>query len=346
MAKLIARQYLDLPAHQILPLSVSHGIDFGHESLPQDVQCPEPIHWAYNVDILRRSSEVKAALALPHSWLMLHEIRGRPSPARNGKMLVIGPPPSEDNDRNLASVLERNDVHPDAILIKKRNDAQVLRSCEFWEARGVHPVTAGSADNMHFHRMMDLLLQYEWAVSPVLSSVTVLASAIGSRVTVLRDYEYCTYSSAALDFERVCAAPTVRELVATYLAHGESSVAIGYSRDLLGERYLGDRAGYADKLQEAISRVQVPIHVPAARGIRAYALLLGEVALRTKRSAFLRYGPINGLRYHAVGTGGSVVCKKMNMIDAATSGLSEHNFAVRPLRVNERRVQSGQGANW
>jgi hypothetical protein len=71
MAKVIVREYFGLDEQQILPLSISHGIDLDHELFAQDVMRAEPIHWAYDHEINARSNTVKTVIDLSRAcWRM------------------------------------------------------------------------------------------------------------------------------------------------------------------------------------------------------------------------------------------------------------------------------------
>lgn len=346
VSKSILKQYYDLPEDQVIPLSISHGIDFNHERFAQDVTNAEPIHWCYNMDILRRSTQIKKSMTLPHPWMMLHTLKGEPKVKENGKILVIGPPPSTYNDENLLHSLAASNIKADAILVKERGDKETKRSNIFWANQKVATVSAGGADNLHYHRLMDLLLEYEFVVSPFLSSVTILASALNSKILVLNNYEYCTYGIERLDFKSMYSAPTLRDVVLSYVEIGTKPDSIEIAAELLGKKFLYEYDACRKKLLNNINSLKEPLYVNSADGNRVTTHVLSSIARFSGRSGFLQYGLTAGIRYKLFGTHKSIICKKVNMIDAAIHGLSENNFTIRSLNDNERDAVPGQGANW
>jgi len=346
MSMSILKQYFDLPEDQVIPLSISHGIDFNHERYAQDVTNVEPIHWCYNDEILRRSKKIKKTTTLPHPWMMLHNFKGSPKVKENGKILVIGPPPSTYNDENLLFSLFARNIKADAILLKARGGKEIDRSDKFWRNQKVLPVSAGGRDNLHYHRLMDLLLEYEFVVSPFLSSVTILASALGSKILVLNNYQYCTYGIEQLDFQSMYSAPTLRAMVSTYVRSGTESDSVEIAEDVLGKKFLQNYDISKENFLDEINSVRKPLYVHSAGGSRTSAYVLSNIARLSGRSGFLKYGITAGVRYKVFGTQNSIICKKINMIDAAINGLSEKNFSIRVLTDKERNAVPGQGADW
>ena len=64
----LLRRFLKLPDSSVIPLSISHGVDIFQWNEPIDIYKAEPIHWAYNLDLYRWSSQFKRTVLLPHPW--------------------------------------------------------------------------------------------------------------------------------------------------------------------------------------------------------------------------------------------------------------------------------------
>jgi hypothetical protein len=192
-AAYILNKSFGYPSEQVVPLSISHGVDFDHCSSAMDVRSNEPLHWAYNDSIGKRASEVKSVVRLPHPWWFVTKDR---EANRGEKILVIGPPPGEINDTRLLALLRRHYKLKDLeILIKNRG--VVDRSKEFWMANEVETVSAGQQDALFYERLAQLLAGYEKIVCPTFSSAGIFAAAMGKPVSYLGGYKYFAYDSAS-----------------------------------------------------------------------------------------------------------------------------------------------------
>lgn len=85
----ILNSALNLPAVSAVPLSLSHGVDFGHCFQPLDINLIEPIHWSYNHNIHQEALHLKPSVCLPHPWLLIQN--KNKIPLKN-KILAISPP--------------------------------------------------------------------------------------------------------------------------------------------------------------------------------------------------------------------------------------------------------------
>jgi hypothetical protein len=193
---------------------------------------------------------------------------------------------------------------------------------------------------------MEVGLEYEFVVSPFLSSVTILASALGSKILVLNNYQYCTYGIEQLDFQSMYSAPTLRAMVSTYVRSGTESESVEIAENVLGKKFLENYDISKENFLDEINSVRKPLYVHSAGGSRTSAYVLSNIARLSGRSGFLKYGITAGVRYKVFGTQNSIICKKINMIDAAINGLSEKNFSIRVLTDKERNAVPGQGADW
>src|SRR5690606_239852 len=105
-AATLFRQFFGLPDDAVVPLSVAHGVDFGHCHRPLDVTYVEPIHWSCNPAMHQAAADCKPSLLLPHPWTM-HVAQREIGTGRG--VLLIGPPPSPENDAALLELI-RNDI--------------------------------------------------------------------------------------------------------------------------------------------------------------------------------------------------------------------------------------------
>jgi hypothetical protein len=344
--KAILRQYLGLEPDTVLPLSLSHGVDFGHEPAPQDYLASEPLHWCYNEDILARTGPAKPGVPLPHPWLMVSRLLADELPARQeGRALIVGPPPSRSNDAALRDALERAGLRADAILVKKRGATAFHESMAFWQDLGVESVSAGAGDEGHYSRLATILARYERVILPVFSSVGVFAAALGCQIVTLTDYWHCSYSPHFLDLDRIARSPTARAFVRLFV-DGDRVAQQRAAAEFLGEPFMAPPEELRARLHASYGAVASwPVHVPAAGGNLPLKVFMTGVALAIGRVDFLRYGLAEAIRYKVVGTTDVLVCKRMNMIDALLKGRLDHtNIERRPLRRDEEGARSGEGA--
>ena len=343
--KAILRQYTGLEADAIIPLSLSHGVDYGQERLPQDYLATEPLHWCYNTDILARTKSAKPGVLLPHPWLMVRELMS--SKCRSGgagRVLVIGPPPSPLNDESLRDALARARVTADAILVKKRGTSAFQDSIDFWRVQGVEPVSAGLGDDGHYFRLAEILSSFDRVILPVFSSVGVFAAALGCEVMTLTDYWHCSYSPRELDMRQIANSPSAKRF-ARLFAGGDQAAQRSVASEFLGESLLGTPAELLERFNRSLESITYPVHVPAAHGNALLREVMVALAMFIGRIDFLRYGLGPAIRYKLMGTKDVLICKRVNMIDALLGGGLDHtNFESRSLRPEEAGVRSGEGA--
>lgn len=338
------RGYLSLPADHVVPLSLSHGVDFGHEALPQNILGPEPIHWAYNEEIFERSRKVKPALRIPHPFMLLHGHK-RVAGEKSQGSLLIGPPPSLTNDVRLSAALQRNGISATHVLLKARGQEPFDASREYWLTQGLTPVTAGPADEGHLYRLGNILTSFESVVAPIFSSVIVFALAIGCRVIPVRSYAYCSYSPKIVDFSQFCSAPSV-QVLGRLLEGGDQSEAVAYARSYLGQGFIQDadqvRAEFLRLISGSKSALFMPAYEDSSRLTRRF---MRGLAKFLNRADFLRYGVSNGITFKFLGLRTHAVCKEIDIFDAIKNGVSSSNFRQRDLKDHERFIRTGQGAD-
>lgn len=346
MSKGILCRYLGLSKDAVIPLSISHGIDFDHESLPQDINNSEPLHWAYNERILKRAENIKPSVSISHPWLLLHELNGRPKSTNNGRKLMIGPPPSRCNDEALLRALNSQGVTVNAILLKSRGSEKLRDSYSFWKKAGIDTLSAGSRDDEHFLKLMEIFSNFEYVVAPVYSSAIALASSMGCKIILLKNYSHVSYSLRSLDLIRMCDSNLMKSYLRTIDNLNEYKIATEMSREILGQAFLKPKGEVMTTLRGKMDSVRMPLNIPSAGNNVVLRNILAQIALLSGRSSFLKYGLLNGIKYRVSGTHNALQCKKMNLIDALLNGLNESNLQVRPLRPDEFGVKAGEGGDF
>lgn len=214
---------------QPVPLSISHGVDFGMMQDPMDMRSPEPLHWAYNSIIEQRTKHIKPTVSLPHPWWFVakdHKV------VHTGKKLVIAAPPGETNDRRLLEILDKKyHLSELDILIKHREGHN--ESLTFWKQNGLNTLTAGAPDNNFYFRLYKILREYSEVICCTFSSAAIFASSIEKEVTFLRDYWYKAYEVASYESFTNFASPTSREIVRQFVGPDHESTT-KLAQNLLG----------------------------------------------------------------------------------------------------------------
>jgi hypothetical protein len=190
-AKLL-NESLGFRASQVVPLGISHGVDFHMCNEPMDIQTIEPIHWAYNKELFERAQLIKDTILLPHPWWFV---------TRGGKMgsgqkvLVIGPPPGSVNDQRLLSILEKKYEKKEiTLLLKQRGD--INKSKQFWLENEIDAITAGAQDEDFYIRLHGIISSHSEVVCCTFSSAAFFAASIGKKVSFLKEYKYLAYEVA------------------------------------------------------------------------------------------------------------------------------------------------------
>jgi hypothetical protein len=272
----ILRRHLGLAEDYVLPLALSHGIDFGCYKAVQDLYSLEPIYWAYNARSFDLARKVKPALLIPHPLLL--ELKGRDLPPGSGS-LVVGPPPGPSNDRGLADTLERHRIADATILVKPFPGFD--KSVAFWRSRGFSVVSLADEGPPSYDRVIDLFSRYDHFIGGTVSSALFMAAALGRRISLLPDYTYAGFESLGIheiiDFGSRIAADNVRTLMS-----GDVASTTLMARNLLGAEIDDDPRRIKADLDEAIAGLRHPIYcaLPYPQPVKAAAT---EIALRMNR---------------------------------------------------------------
>lgn len=317
----IINNYLDLPEDTLIPLSLSHGVDMGHCFCAMDTHQPEPIHWAYNDSIYRRSSKVKKSLKIPHPWSMIVESK---KISKGKGSLIIAPPPGELNDNNLWEYLKSKNYGELSILLKLRNVDKSKRSLDFWEKKGIKVVTAGEQDAQFYNRLFNILNDYENVIAPTVSSAVFFASSIGKKVKFISGYSY--YSFDVLNYEKFVNLHSkyTRSLISNFLKSSDSERSV-LSREILGFNYLNDREVIKAELQKAIKELKTPVYTENGKLVMLVKLFICRV---TKQSAFIRKGTFKVVLNYLIKLikKDTLVIKETSELDLWVQGCNLNNF--------------------
>lgn len=315
------RRFLELPSGSPVPLSLSHGVDFGHCHHPMDVDSIEPIHWACNPAMLRRARRVKPAILAPHPWAILHGPNRRARPS--GGELVIGPPPSPANDQRLYEKIADRAGTDCTILVKARGHFE--ESIRFWNSRGFKTCTARGPDGSFYERLNELLGRYRRIVGCTFSSALVFAASIGCRVELITDYFFEVYEPGAYEEEVNLSSEAARGVVRVF-ADGNQDVTTDLARALLGFEQLGRSSEIRDALAHEISSLRRAFHVNPGNPLPYPLAATG--AFLFKKPGVLKYSTRQALE--AVRRKNMCVMR-INDIDIWLNGKSSDNFRLTPI---------------
>lgn len=330
-AACILRKYLNLGEEFPIPLSISHGVDLDNSSDVVDAKVVEPIHWAYNENVYTRACRIKAAVKLPHPWMIL---RQQKHPRRSGGVLIIGPPPGTSNDKNLLRELLNRGITSGDLLLKFRGTVESSRS--FWLEKGFGVVSAGYPDRLFYHRLFDIISRYELIVSGTLSSAVVFGSALNTKCELLENYFFSAYDVVEYldmtDFASSRARTFVR-----LLRENKQKDASYMAQDILGESFLGAGDELKEHLMSAIASLKYPVYFgSSANPIMRSAML--AIALRSGRSGFISNGIVRSVKSRI---NPKVNLITLNEIDIWINGLNERNFGNKQVPYIKNVTEPG-----
>ena len=248
----IFNEYMGFDKGNIVPVGVSHGVDFEHCYQPMDVYSTEPIYWAYNARMFERAKKIKPCLLMPHPWSI---IVNNNDFIKGSGTLIIGPPPGISNDQLLYDKVKKDITSDWSILIK----GGVKGSMQFWKEKGVKPITAGNDKNdRFFYDLFYLLSNYRNIVVCTFSSAAIFAASIGKKIIFINGYEYTAYDTPELlnivNFESEYS----KYVVSEFFNSTEDNVS-ALAKDILGFDLLSQKpkakADYLDLLESLDSPV-------------------------------------------------------------------------------------------
>lgn len=251
----IFNNYLGIGTYRTVPLSISHGVDFGHCYHPMDIYNNEPIHWAYNESIYAESVTIKPTLLIPHPWAIL---ASQISLSKGSGTLLIGPPPGKANDLALLEKI-RKDIRQDWSILVKQND---VGSIEFWKKQGITPVTAGDpTQDSFYHNLLKIMTHYSTIVSCTFSSALVFAASIGKEVVFIDDFKYTNYDTCnylkVVNFNSSQAKNVVSQFY-----HGSSESVEILAKKILGFELLNNEKRLKDDYYRMLEKINFPIYSP------------------------------------------------------------------------------------
>jgi hypothetical protein len=315
------RRFYGLTPDTIVPLSVSHGVDYGQSHNPLDVDSIEPVHWSCNSFMHQSASVLKPSILLPHPWFM----NNQDMPVPHGKgVLVIGPPPSPANDAALYELI-RKDVRSDwSILVKARGAYQ--GSMRYWAERGLKPLTASGPDSNFYQRLFNLLSQYETIIGCTFSSALVFAASIGKQIELVQGFTLTAYQPSDMEAEINLHSSRASSVVKTFLKRDQSFIQ-DLSRELLGFEQARDKMKNMREFQDVIAQLRRPFWNDRRLGL-PYALR-EVVAMRLGKPRILKASLVNYIQ-HFKRTNTCIVT--MNELDIWLNGKNATNFSLKPIK--------------
>jgi len=229
----IFRTFYNLPDDLVIPLSNAHGVDWDSTRDPFDILSPEPIHWSTckSLQSLKRASHPKPILFAPHPWIL--NIHNRNLQIQEGQgALLIGPPPSPENDEALYKLIKSDLQNKNySILIKARGN--YLGSIDFWESKGVRCFSAGKPDDDFYSRLFEIINMHKEIISGYFSSAIVFGSSIGKKIRIFEDYKFKVFEiSGSMQFNDYSRA-SARKIILSYADQSALESQL-LSQELLG----------------------------------------------------------------------------------------------------------------
>jgi hypothetical protein len=327
----ILRRHAGLPADFVLPLGLGHGVDFGQSLLPTDIHGPEPIFWAYHIAQYEQARSIKPSVLIPHPYLLVDA----PDGPRSDRALVIGPPPSRENDLRLLESLRRYGVSDGVILVKRRTGWE--QSVAFWESQGFGTRVFGNPFETGYGEMAKFFSTFKFAIGCTVSSAVLFAAASGCNVDLLRDYSLRAYELSGIEKINLQHSPVamtyVRNLVGPDQAEKKRS-----SREFLGAGLDFSRDGIRHAIEESIDRLDRPVHFsyPVDPPMR---WLLQEAARRTGRVGLI----VTPWKDRLSSKNETVGILEMNDVDMWLHGRSANNFRFEKIPLVRGRTVPGDG---
>lgn len=247
------RKFLSLDIEAVVPLSISHGVDFGHCYEPMDIFNPEPIHWSYNLRLHQRALKTKPSLLIPHPWAIWS---GDIAIPKGEGTLLIGPPPGPMNDSALYELVKAEIKGRWSVLVKPRGN--ISGSISFWQSKNIQPIMLSQEQPDYFQKLIQLISEYRKVVSGTLSSVLVFSAALGREIEIKPEYVHITYENAYYEDEVDMSSQETKDLVKIF-AYGCQSEIAEASRSLLGYDYLNQFSRISEAYKEIIHNLQNPL---------------------------------------------------------------------------------------
>lgn len=272
------RRHLGLPSTYVVPLGLSHGVDFGQWHGIMDSVSVEPLHWAYNPRLLEKAAGTKPAVGIPHPFLLASQ--GLPEGGGSGT-LVVGPPPGPKHDRDLLELIR--DAGRATILVKPKQNFG--RSAAFWRDNGFDVATIADEGDPSYESMARLFSRFDRVAGCTFSSALFFAAALGKPIDLIRGHRCRVWEIPDIDVSYDFGSGEAME-VGRAMASDDQPAKIALSRKLLGAELSFDRETIRRELDRAISDLREPLHF-SGRYPKAVRRMLGELALRTGKAGLV-----------------------------------------------------------
>lgn len=328
----ILNRSFDFDIDQVVPLSISHGVDYGMCFHSMDIYQPEPLHWAYNNYILQQAKDTKSVIELPHPWWFVvkdYEIEV------GSRILLIGAPPGRLNDERLLNIVKNKfDLSQIDILIKSRGEC--AQSIDFWRKNNVTSRSAGPSDEKFYYRLFEILSNYETIICPLFSSAAIFAAAIGKKIIFLEGYQFKFYDAHnytnIMNFESINA----KKIVSVFL-DGHQPEVTKISQSLLGftdesierlkKRYI-----------EEISKLKIPTFQQSF-----FSPILSEIALKLNKPGIANFSIKNSSKSWRQRKIVSEI--EIDEISVWRDGVNRENFNIRNVDYIKGFNEPGSAVN-
>lgn len=318
----IFNEYMGFDKGDIVPLSISHGIDFEHCYEPMDIYSREPIHWASNTRIYERAKKIKPCLLMAHPWSII--VNGNDLIKGSGT-LIIGPPPGISNDQLLYNKVKKDITSDWSILIK----GGVKGSMQFWKEKGVKPITVGNDENNRFfYDLFYLLSSYRNIVVCTFSSAAIFAASIGKKIIFIDGYEYTTYDN--LDYLDIVnfESEYSKYVVSAFVNSTEDNVS-DLARDILGFDLLSQKSKIKNDYLNLLESLSHPVFCKTQNSLLLHSKI--HLAKKLSRPKFINESLMDlssSFRNRIVKNKKGIMVKTLDEISIWLEGRNESNFSA------------------
>lgn len=327
-------EFLDLNNDTVLPLSISHGVDFNHISFPMEAMCIEPIHWAYNDYIYSRSIDIKPSVRIPHPWLLLEKIKR----SDEFPLLIIGPPPSKKNDQSLLELLISSGYTDFHILVKDKQDTNYI-SKKFWHSHGIKTISAGTRDDEFYFRLYEILHSYKKIVGCTISSALVFGSSIGCELELMEDYFFEVYETSS-HAEIYSYVNNLLPIFTRKILNGNQNNQQNFSREILGQQHMRSPEEIRQDLFEVIESLNCHFYFNKNTS-KAERYIRQNLVLLSGRTSFANIKFDDLVRKFFLK---EVLKVRTNNIDTALFGRNKKNYSFESVHYKKNITEPGRGA--
>ena len=326
----IFRTFYNLPADIVIPLSNAHGVDWDYSRDPFDILSPEPIHWSTckSLQNHNRVPHLKPILFAPHPWIL--NIHNRDLKIEEGQgALLIGPPPSPENDEALYKLIKSDLQNQNySILIKARGN--YLGSIDFWESKGVRCFSAGKPDDDFYSRLFEIINMHKEIISGSFSSAVVFGSSIGKKIRILETYKFkvfeITNSMQFNDYSRASA----RKIILSYADQSALESQL-LSQELLGFEMLGEREKIKDQFLDMRDSLKEPFF---NQGVSYISLGIRKfLATKLSKPGLLNITIVNAIKKILLKPQVSVITYQE--FNIWRNGINKSNFDDKIVKINK-----------